>query len=585
LNDSDWKRLYSAINDQSSPIKENLMQRPGLKIATGLLVVAMFSGAFASAREAPLAGNWKLLNVSTGNEQVVALFQVEEVDGRLEAKALAAPLLGGKASVENFKAEPKTIQFDIKTPTSVFNVKLYAGDGDAKTIRGSISFNNQLLLAQLTKTDDTTLTTKEAAGQTEQGKALLEAGSLVDVKERQKALKELIEKYGDKPVAYPAHQMLLRGLVKEGAEDSTQRTAAEQLLKLAAPYGPEVEQHTLVTIAQTLVRAAKVSPLAVEFSRKASKAQTDDSVGTTRTLKVLAAALRRTGANDELKTVEARLDKIETALDEAFTKNAVPFKPAAFEGRRGESQRVAVVELFTGAYCPPCVASDVAFDAVLEAYKPTDVILLQYHVHIPAPDRLTNADSEARQKYYSVNSTPSAFVNGTRTKGLGGPKEASERSYTSLHKDIDAAVEKEAAAALTLTADRKDDKVQFVAEVSELKKPGAKVRLRFVLVEDVVRYPGSNGQRLHHHVVRALPGGADGFALEEAKTKQTVSVDLGDLTKKLDEYMNDFNKGERPFRDDDYPLNLKHLKVVALIQDDDSKEILQAVQIDVPERK
>ena len=82
----------------------------------------------------------------------------------------------------------------------------------------------------------------------------------------------------------------------------------------------------------------------------------------------------------------------------------MPFKPSEFKGRKGESKRVALVELFTGAYCPPCVAADIAFDAAMETYKPQDVILLQYHTHIPAPDRLTNADTEdARDKYCDVS--------------------------------------------------------------------------------------------------------------------------------------------------------------------------------------
>ena len=49
-----------------------------------------------------------------------------------------------------------------------------------------------------------------------------------------------------------------------------------------------------------------------------------------------------------------------------------------------------LVELFTGAECPPCVAADLAFDALGKTYKPTDVVLLEYHLHIPGPDALTN---------------------------------------------------------------------------------------------------------------------------------------------------------------------------------------------------
>ena len=38
------------------------------------------------------------------------------------------------------------------------------------------------------------------------------------------------------------------------------------------------------------------------------------------------------------------------------------------------------------------------------------------------------------------------------------------------------------------------------------EKPGEKVRLRLALVEDWVRYKGTNGLQYHHRVVRALPG-------------------------------------------------------------------------------
>jgi hypothetical protein len=105
-----------------------------------------------------------------------------------------------------------------------------------------------------------------------------------------------------------------------------------------------------------------------------------------------------------------------------------------------------------------------------------------------------------------------------------------------------------------------------------------------VLVEDVVRYAGRNGQRLHHHVVRAFPGGVEGFALKEKASTQSAKVAVGDLIKGLNDYLTEAGK-RRPFFDDERPLQLEHLKVVALIQDDESKKILQAVQADVPAAK
>ncbi len=80
------------------------------------------------------------------------------------------------------------------------------------------------------------------------------------------------------------------------------------------------------------------------------------------------------------------------------------------------------MELFTGAQCPPCVAADVAFDALLQTYKPTEFIGLQYHLHIPGPDPLTNNDSEERQKYYgsAIRGTPSTFFNGKARPAAAG---------------------------------------------------------------------------------------------------------------------------------------------------------------------
>ena len=81
-------------------------------------------------------------------------------------------------------------------------------------------------------------------------------------------------------------------------------------------------------------------------------------------------------------------------------------------------------------------------------------------------------------------------------------------------------------------------------------------------------------------MVRALPGGADGFPIKEKTAKQTASVNLAELRKNLTSYLDDFSK-KAPFPNERRPLDLKRLKVVAFVQDDDSKEVLQAAQVDV----
>src|SRR4029453_194767 len=106
--------------------------------------------------------------------------------------------------------------------------------------------------------------------------------------------------------------------------------------------------------------------------------------------------------------------------------------------RRAKGDRGAVLGLFTGAQGPPCVAADFAFDGLEKTYKPADVVLIQYHVHIPGPDPMTNPSTEARWKYYleklpdDVGGVPTALFNGQplpeKQRG-GGPVAFAEMKY------------------------------------------------------------------------------------------------------------------------------------------------------------
>jgi hypothetical protein len=274
-------------------------------------------------------------------------------------------------------------------------------------------------------------------------------------------------------------------------------------------------------------------------------------------------------------------------LDDDFAKNAVPFIPARPEGRRADGDRVVLAELFTGAQCPPCVGADIAFDAALQVYKPTQVIFLQYHVHVPGPDPLTCPASEARLRYYEkdVQGTPSFILDGRLLdESIGGPSERGELSYSLLHKALDRAMDSPAGARIGLTVRRDGNIVDLTAEISDVRRPNEQTRLRFVLVEEIVRYAAPNGQRLHHHVVRDFPGGADGFPLPDDTARQTVKFDLGQVRKQAREYLAQVDR-RQPFPDDDRPLDLRKLKVVAFVQDDVTKQVYQSTQVDVPEAK
>ena len=112
------------------------------------------------------------------------------------------------------------------------------------------------------------------------------------------------------------------------------------------------------------------------------------------------------------------LDGLHELLDEEFLKRGLPFEPGVYEGEA--SPTVVLGELFTGADCGPCLAADFAFDGLIEHYPDTELAVLEYHLHIPRPDPMTNAASLARKEYYGVNSTPQAPCERMRNPAVVG---------------------------------------------------------------------------------------------------------------------------------------------------------------------
>ncbi|MGL4550639.1 MAG: hypothetical protein ACRC33_05590 [Gemmataceae bacterium] len=343
----------------------------------------------------------------------------------------------------------------------------------------------------------------------------------------------------------------------------------------------------MMSLAGTLVGspAGAVADLGLEYARK-GHAGLEKDAPPARKLgfdKFLRDALAARGQKAEADRLTAVIDAAEAGLDAAFEKANVPFAVKPFAGRKGKSGRAVLVEVFTGAQCPPCVSADIAFDAALKAYGPNDVVFLQYHLHIPGPDALTAADGEARQRYYGndlVRGTPAALIDGQPGPELGGGRPQAEGRYGDLTQALASALEAEAGAKIVLTAKRGGEKVRISADVSGLASPGEKVRLRFVLVEEVARFTGANGQRLHHHVVRAFPGGPAGFALDQKEARHAAVADVGAVRKAQAAYLAAYRaKTGTLFRE--VPLALKRLKVVAFVQDDESQKVLQAAQTDV----
>jgi hypothetical protein len=512
-----------------------------------------------------VAGNWKLTVPIDRGEEVLMLIAFVEKDGKWTAEYLGSSVeLKVKPTVTSAKVTGDAVEFAL----GFMGRELVSFDGtlskDKKKLNGSLSVlggrlrPTTLWPSKLTKLDDEFAVAKEALTQVEDGPELFDVAF------------EVLAKAGAKKL--PADEA--RGIV-------------DRVNKTAGMFGPRWERETTLRTVELLSAQEGLAELAVAQAKRAERLLTDDDSAKTRmeVLEAIVGALTKAGKPDDAKPYVAQLAKLELRDFTEYAKTHPPFKVEPFAGRKGKSERAAVVEVFTGAECPPCVGVDLAFDGLLKTYKPTEVILLQYHFHVPRPDPLTSPDSMNRVKYYEdkIEGAPTLFISGKLGTDTGGPAASSEKFYKQFRGVIDDLIEKPAGVKLALAV-AKGEKGAFNAKatVSDLDTPGEKVMLRFVLAEDRVRYVGGNGLRYHHMVVRAMPGGSKGVALTKKTHEQTVTIDPDAVRSELTKYLDDFAKNESPFPRADRPLALRNLKLVALVQNDATKEILHAVQVDLP---
>jgi tetratricopeptide (TPR) repeat protein len=291
--------------------------------------------------------------------------------------------------------------------------------------------------------------------------------------------------------------------------------------------------------------------------------------------------------------LEAELDKRYLAMPKAV--KAVRYTPTS-----GRSERLVLVEMFTGSGCPPCVAADLAFDALLERYPSPAIVPIAYHVHIPQPDPMTTSESEARRLFYSVTGVPTAQIDGVMVASPatggnlgGGGRDRSPTVYEAYTTRIDRALETPAQAALSVRAHAEGDEIRVTATVSKIPADARDLRLHLVIAERELMFGGENGIRQHPMVVRAVAG-EKGLGLPlsvTGETKHTFSLTAirEDITRSLAAEIarrrpaplapgatSAFAAESRAMT----TIDPAHLVVVAFVQAAD-KKVLQATRSDV----
>jgi len=538
----------------------------------------LVSGWSAMAAE----GRHKIVVMAFGDDEFAIVDIAKDTGKLVSVQAQVLP----NAQIGAVSEKNGVISIGLKTATGSETFEGKPGK-DGK-IRGLFTFRGTSYAAELVPTKDEKVAEMKSGQVSQEIFSLMRENAQKDPKTRAEAFRKLIDKYAGKPYAASIYaQYLSLSDQAEMTEGDIKKTLNEWFSS-AREYGEKWYDQSRGNAVKALKGKKKAAAgVLLDLAQDLDKTLSEETDLETKAeiAAVLSETARTLGKSDLADGVDKRLKGYEVKLDENYAKKVPPFKPEKMAEKKGA--KPVVMELFTGAQCPPCVAADVGFDALGDTYSHTNVILLQYHLHIPGPDPLTNDDSVARQKYYGseIGGTPSTFFNGKSDGGGGGSMAGSEGKYKEFRSIIDSGLAASPTATVDLKASRKGDLIEISAKAKTTGKPGEKAqpKLRMVITEEVVKYIGSNKLRFHHHVVRDMPGGAEGMSLDKAGTlDQSTKVDVKTLRGEIEKYVSDFEKkstffGTKP------AIDLKKLSVVAFVQDDQTKEILGASAVDLVE--
>ncbi len=540
------------------------MTRSALCVA--VFVAALLSGtALAAPDDSPAAGRWKF-RIPQGEDELTFLFAFSQSEGKW-----VGDFLGSSAKL---KSEPTVERLSVVGDKVAFAIafggrEVFTFDGvlakDGKKIGGSYSQSGgplrltEMFPSKLKKADDPVDLARENLQQLEAGPALFDAGFTVL---SQAAAKKL-----------PADEV---------------RQVVDKLAKASAGYGSRWDNATTLKVAGVLAEQEGYGDIALTQIRRAERGLSDDApvAQQMEVFETLGRVLGKAGKPDEAKKYAGMVTKLEARDFAEYVKETRAFEATPYAGRKAKGDRVALVEVFTGAECPPCAGVDVACDALQSSYKPTELIVLNYHLHVPSPDPLTSFDCLERAGLYAeqITGAPAIFFNGKPGPKGGGPVAAAKSKFAEYRAELDKLLETPATAKVTLSV-TPGDKGFTAKATAEVDTPGDKVALRFALVEERVRYRGGNGIRYHTAVVREMPGGVKGTPLTKKTQDVTATINVAELRVKLAKSLDEYAKTEGEFPRPDRPLALTNLKLVAFVQNDATGEVLQATQVSVDAAK
>ena len=406
------------------------------------LIVLAFGAWLACppmARADGPAGSWRM-SVDLGGGRSFTVLVVFELKEKVwTGKYLASSEKDMQATVQDVKFEGDRLRFALNVGDQQLSFDGKAAAGGQR-FAGTITIGNDLVLTAL------------------------EASKLTG-NDRPGLLKEIVAHESTGPALYNAAADLLKEATALKASPDEVRAWSDKAVRAAEPFGVRWQLVVTLRLVGALVDQANYVSVALPLAQRAERLLEPADEPTTQlpVLEPLYALLLQANKTDEAKAVATRISQLEER-DEREEAARAPFQPQPFAGRQAASDRAVLVELFTGAECPPCVAADLAFDALKKAFRPAEVVCLQYHLHVPGPDPMTNPTTDARQRYYKVDGTPSIYFNGKSAAGGGGTPAAAAKKFGEYQKAISPVLETPSSVKLQLQAARTGERSSVSGE-------------------------------------------------------------------------------------------------------------------------
>lgn len=226
--------------------------------------------------------------------------------------------------------------------------------------------------------------------------------------------------------------------------------------------------------------------------------------------------------------------------------------------------RLVLVEHFTQASCGPCASQNPALKTLLDANS-TKVVALKYQTSWPGVDPMNAAnptEAAARVQYYNVTGVPNSVMDGS---GPGSPGTIVTTSTINNRYNTVAPLNMSASHQWTPGYDSIQIGV-FVANAGTTtvaSGAAGSLKLHVAVIEEEVNYPtapGSNGETNFYQVMRKMVPDASGTTMADSWTTGQTQMFVFKVAAPS------------------YLANLNKVSVVAFIQDNSGKSVLNAAR-------